>query len=209
MVLWQEAGNNPVAALAAAEGLANADGLKSRGSIRIMSAVEEAQLAEERRIRRREQVRPASSLDVFSKAVRACLQSALSTRSLSFDRAGEGAAEALQAASQRDGEWLQVGNRAQDGVRQVRCQRAHAYQQGAATLTAPTYTMTGVEPSVLCSYAWRLSAHVGWRSTFICPTDLSHVRQDHRQRVKRLPRSKGAASSEPQDQDRCESTGGR
>jgi len=73
MVLWQEAGNNPVAALAAAEGLANADGLKSRGSIRIMSAVEEAQLAEERRIRRREQVRPASSLDVFSKAVRACL----------------------------------------------------------------------------------------------------------------------------------------
>jgi hypothetical protein len=57
MVVLQEAGNNPVAALAAAEGLANADGLKSRGSIRIMSAVEEAQLAEERRIRRREQVR--------------------------------------------------------------------------------------------------------------------------------------------------------
>jgi len=51
----KEAGTNPVAALAAAEGLVSTDPQKGRGSVRIMSAVEEARLAEERRIRRREQ----------------------------------------------------------------------------------------------------------------------------------------------------------
>lgn len=47
-----------------------------------------------------------------------------------------------------------------------------------------------------------------WVALPIYPTDLSHVRQVQRQRLKRLPGSKGTASK-PQDQDRCESIGGR